>query len=146
MGDTKIFVVQLKEVVKSALYVILGLALIGLLVYFFIPKKAEVENKGSAKALYVPGTYSIELMLSKTPVNVLVSVTENEIVSVKLDDLQDTQQTFYPLLEPTMDTLSSEIVKSQTSEIPTTSEYTVTNQVLLEAVKIALMNAEAPVR
>ncbi len=145
MGDTKIFVVQLKEIVKLAIYAIIGIAIIALLVYFFMPKKNGTEpqprQQQQSHAAYVPGTYSIELLLANSPVNVDVTVSENEILAVRLKDTADMQEAFYPLLNPTMEVLSAEIVRYQTPEIVNASEYDVTNKVLLDAVKMALATA-----
>ena len=147
MGSTKIFVIQLREVFKSAIYVIIGIILLALLAYFFIPKTnnnvTEPSVQASSDALYIPGIYAIELTLSNAKVNLEIEVTENEIISVRFSEPDERQQAFYPLLYPAMRHLSSEVIRTQSSEIAITSDYEFTNRVLLDAIRVALSSAQA---
>ncbi len=138
MGGTKIIVVQLREILKTLLFAGVGLLLIFLLIYFFVPK-----DKTSAKSasLYIPGTYSVAILVQNGPVNVDVTVTEQEIVAVELRDLTETQATFYPLLKPAMEQVSHDIIKTQGTDIAISTEYSVTGETLLEAVRSALAQA-----
>ena len=146
MGSTKIFVIQLREVFKSAIYVIIGIVLLILLAYFFIPKTTNNVTEPSVQAhndvLYAPGIYAIELILSNAQVNLEVEVTENEIISVRFSEPDEKQQAFYPLLYHAMRHLSNEIIRTQSPEIAITSDYEFTNRVLLDAIRVALNSAQ----
>ncbi len=143
MGGTKIVVVHIKEILKSALFAVLGIALIIMLILFFIPK-SKPEQASSAASLYVAGKYTSEIMLQKNPVNVEVTVSENEILSIKLKNLAEEQQVFYPLIQPTMELLAAEIISNQAVPIELSTENVVTERVLLNAIKLALAQAEIP--
>jgi len=141
MAGTKIFVLQLKDVIKTTLLAIVGLALILLLVYLFVPHNNDTESAGGASALYIPGTYTAQIMLNNAPVTVDVTVSADEILTVKMTNLQETQAVFYPLVQPVMDTLAKEIVEYQTTDITPSSDYPVTGKILLNAVQTALNKA-----
>ncbi|MDR1560481.1 MAG: hypothetical protein LBS84_12485 [Clostridiales bacterium] len=140
MAGTRIFVLQLKDVIKTTLFAVLGLVLVLLLVYLFVPRGKDTESAGSG-ALYIPGTYTAEIMLNESPVAVNVTVSADEILTVRMMSLEETQAVFYPLVQPVMDTLAKEIVKYQTADLTPSSEYPVTGEIILDAVRTALDKA-----
>ncbi len=144
MGGTKIVVVQLKELIKSALFALGGLVLIILLIYFLVPKSGGGEgdiSESMAAAKYIPGTYAAQIILHNYPVDVLVTVTEKEITSVALSDIPESQEVFYPLFKPTIESLSEEIIKNQSTNVTTTQETEFTSKVLIAAINAALEKA-----
>ncbi|MFR8844153.1 MAG: hypothetical protein ACLVGL_03330 [Waltera sp.] len=62
---------------------------------------------------YIPGIYTTELILGSETVNVEVIVNDHAITSLCLADPDETLTTMYPLLEPTMDSLSEQICETQ---------------------------------
>ncbi|MCL2351464.1 MAG: hypothetical protein FWC55_02910 [Firmicutes bacterium] len=137
MGGTRIIVLQLREIIKTAVFVLLGLAVILLLIYLFIPRnKPEVSGD-----LYIPGTYTAEIILHNSPVNVDVTVSKDKILDVTMTNMAETQQVFYPLFQPAMADLSKEIVANQTTDLIPSSDYPVTGQIILDAVNNALSQA-----
>lgn len=142
MSGTKIFVLQLKDLIKSAVFAAIGLLLIILLIYLFVPRSKAQTDPETASG-YIPGTYTSEIVLHNNPVSVEVTVTESEIVSVDLKNMAETQEVFYPLFSPTMENLSKEIVRYQSIDITPSAEYPVTEQILLNAVNVALDKAKA---
>lgn len=137
MGGTKIIVIQLKEIIKTAIFALIGLLLIIALVYFFLPK-----DKNSDEALYIPGTYKAQVILHNSPVDVNVTVSANSIDQVWLSTLEEVQEVFYPLVQPTMEVLASEIVRTQSLDISMNNENSVTCKILLDAVKLAVQQAD----
>jgi Uncharacterized protein conserved in bacteria len=139
MGTTKIIVLHLKQIIKSCVFTLIGLILIGLLIFVFIPKNKEENQKTSS--IYTPGIYSSQIILHNKPVNIEVNVNENEILAIKLNDINETQEVFYPLFKPTMEMLSREIIHYQSLDIPTINDYAVTGKILISAVDNALQKA-----
>jgi uncharacterized protein with FMN-binding domain len=143
VSGTKIFVLQLKDVIKTFVFAVLGLVLILLLIYLFVPRnKQEPAATGGTGSIYKPGSYSAEIILHNSPVDVSVTVSEDEILSVTMTSLAETQEVFYPLFKPVMDTLSKEIVEYQTTKLTPSSDYPITGQILLDAVQAALNKAK----
>ena len=141
MGGTKIIVLQLKQIIKSGLFTLLSLILLGILIFLFLPKnsnKKDIENESS---IYVPGDYCSQIILHNKPVNIKVSVNKNQIVSIDMNDISETQEVFYPLFKPTMRTIAREIIRYQKVDIPTVDDYAVTGKILISAVDNALQKA-----
>lgn len=137
MGSARIYVVQLREILKTLLFALVGLAIILLLIYFFTPKEKDAE----LTELYMPGTYSAAIMVKEGPITVDVIVTDNEIVSVSLRNLTEAHETLYPLLRPAMAQISKDIIKAQGTNITVPDQFSVTGATLLTAIKQALTQA-----
>ena len=139
MGGTRIIVLQLREIIKTAVFVLLGLAVILLLIYLFIPRnKPEVRSD-----LYIPGTYTAEIILHNNPVEVGVTVSEDKIIGVTMTNMAEIQEVFYPLFQPAMADLSKAIVESQSTDVVLSMDYPITGQIILDAVNAALSQAQA---
>ena len=92
---------------------------------------------------YIPGIYTTELILGSETVNVEVIVNDHAITSLSLADTDETLTTMYPLLAPTMDSLSEQICETQDlSQVTYSSETRYTSLVLLEAIKASLEKAK----
>lgn len=92
---------------------------------------------------YIPGIYTTELILGSETANVEVIVNDHAITSLSLADPDETLTTMYPLLEPTMDSLSEQICETQDlSQVTYSAETRYTSLVLLEAVKASLEKAK----
>ncbi len=135
MSGARIVVVSMKEIIRSALFVIAGIALIILLIYLFIPKNNTLDE---AKGLYVPGEYKAEIFLHNSKANVVVEVDENRILSVSLVDQLESQPVFYPLISSTFDSISQQIVENQKTTVSSNINNAYTSKVVLEAVDSAL--------
>ncbi len=135
MGNTKIIVLQMKQIIKSGILILIGLVLIGVLIYVFSP------HGDSTSSLYIPGCYSSEIILHNNPIEVMVEVDESKILAIKIKDINKAQEVFYPLFKPTMEMLSREIIQYQSLNIPTINDYSVTGKILLSAVNNALQKA-----
>lgn len=142
MGGTKIMVFHLREIIRTVIFAIIGIIAIIVLVYLFLPRNKPVQERNAA--VYLPGTYISQITLKKEPVNVEVKVSDKEIISIELKNMAETQEVFYPLVKPAMERLAAEIVESQNLNVHISSEDSVTSSVLLQAIKDALNQAEAP--
>ena len=92
---------------------------------------------------YIPGIYTTELILGSETVNVEVIVSDHAITSLSLADPDENLTTMYPLLQPTMDSLSKQICETQDlSQVTYSSESRYTSLVLLEAIKASLEKAK----
>ena len=105
-----------------------------------MPKhKSSIES--SSSYLYIPGKYEAQIELNNSPVVVEVSVDEDSILDINLKELMPTQAVFYPLLKPAMQQLADTIVETQTVDVPTNEDYSVTSDLLISAIKMALAQA-----
>ena len=148
IGGTKIFVLQMKDLIRIGLFTLLGLALVILLLVLLVPRGRGAAPEEDVEAVYTysrfhPGTYASTIMLNNDPVQVVVTVSENRILNVSLAGMNDIQRTFYPLIEPRMNDLAEEVLRYQSAYIQPTTDYPVTTGILQDAVIAALQMAYA---
>lgn len=142
-SKTKIVVLRMKEIIYTAIFVGLAILLITLCFIMFRPKKDAASVSANALS-YIPGVYSAAMTLGNENVNVEVTVDAGHINSIDLVPLSEAVTTMYPLMQPTLDDLASQIVRTQSTENLTyqsTSRYTST--ALLNAINTALDKAKA---
>ncbi|MFP4697899.1 MAG: hypothetical protein ACLFMO_04240 [Eubacteriales bacterium] len=139
--STKIIVLQLKEVIYTAIFVGLGIFLIILLIFMFSPKKKDADPTTN----YIPGVYTSSIMLENQAVNVEVIVDENQINSVKLVDLDPGLETLYPLLQPSLEHISQQLNEdSSLEDVSYELDKKHTSLMLIEAIQEAIKKATIP--
>lgn len=142
-SKTKIVVLRMKEIIYTAIFIGFVLLLILLFFIMFRPKKEDAVPSEEVFATYTPGLYSSTLVLGSQNVNVEVTVDSERITSVSLVPLSDSVAAMYPLMQPAMDSLSEQILTTQSLEgleYPAGSQYT--SMALMSAVRAALAKAE----
>ncbi|MCL2603760.1 MAG: hypothetical protein FWD90_04715 [Defluviitaleaceae bacterium] len=149
MGGAKIFVLQLKDIIRVGIFALLGIVLLVLLLVFLIPRGRgtsdvhEEPHRPTTQSRYIPGVYAATIILNDEPVQVRVTVSENDILSIYMTDLAEISQVFYPLFEPRMRDLAEEILRYQSAYIEPQTDYPVTTGILQQAVIAALQMAYA---
>lgn len=137
-AKTKIIVVKAKELIYTALFICLGLILILLCIFMFAPEK----KSKTTSATYTPGVYTSTVTLGETALDVAVSVDENQITSVSLENLTESVSAMYPLLQPSLDGINSQLENiSSIDDLEITGENHYTTMVLQQAIKNALKKA-----
>ena len=142
MGGTKFLVLRMKDIIKVGAIVAAALALIILALVFLFPGRRSQDMPGSQN-IFVPGTYASTIILNNKPVEVRVTVNEDEILYIDMSDMAEIQRVFYPLFEPRLYDLAQEILRHQTAYISPATDYPVTTNILQQAVKAALSMAAA---
>lgn len=145
-AKTKIVVLRMKELIYTALFI--GLALFLIVLFLIMFRSGKDETSPSTEAVptaYIPGLYASTIVLGNQNANVEVTVDANKITSVSLVPLSESIETMYPLMQPAMESLASQIITNQSLEgleYPAGSQYTAVT--LMNAVKTALSKAEFP--
>lgn len=153
-AKTKIVVLHMKELIYTAIFAALGILFVVLLIMMFLPDKEDSAPDDSAPeeesvatdsdALYIPGVYTTELVLGNQSIDVEVIVDKNSITSIRMVNLNEAITTMYPLLEPTFDSICSQIYELQTLEgVTYSSDSKYTSLVLLESIRSSLDKASA---
>ncbi len=139
-AKTKIVVLHMKELIYTVVFVVLGILLVLLMIYMFLPGKKE-ETSETMK--YVAGVYTSSITFQDSTVDVEVVVDSNHINSISLKNLNDTIATMYPLMEPAIENISEQVCAAQSTDHVTYADGNqYTSMVLLNAVKDALAKAE----
>lgn len=151
-AKTKIVVLHMKELIYTGIFALLGIFFIVLLVMMFLPDKNDTPAPSPSPAAdtaetssrYIPGIYTTELVLGTQSLDVEVAVDKNSVTSIRLVNLGDAVATMYPLLQPTFDSICSQVYELQSLDrITYTSENKYTSLVLLEAIQNSLEKAAA---
>ena len=153
-AKTKIVVLRMKELIYTGVFVGLAILLVVIFLAMFRGKSDDKEPGNSGEqdvdaavsmASYIPGVYTASLPLNSQNLDVEVIVDTNQIKSIRLVNLEEAVAAMYPLMEPTLDSLRTQILTNQSTEGITyedSSKYTA--YVLLQAVQTALEKAETP--
>ena len=140
-AKTKIVVLHMKELIYTAIFVGLGILLIMLLLFMFLPKKDKDNSVETMK--YVAGVYTSSILFNDSALDVQVIVDKNKINSISLVNLNETVATMYPLVEPALEEVADQIIKTQSVEnISYQADNQYTTIMLLNAVENALEKAE----
>lgn len=135
MPSHKFMVIPLKELVKTALLTLLGLAIL-LAIAFFVARQVQ-----SIHAAYIPGVYATQVDLDDGSILVEVEVSRHEIEDVNVSCLTETVPVFYPQLQSTADALCGAVVEAQSTQIDYGGDLAVTSGILLEAMEESLAQA-----
>ena len=150
-SKTKIIVLHMKEVVYTAVF--LALALILLVVFLIMfsgkkdsAKKPSVTTAASAEnARYIPGIYTSTISLGDQTFDVQVNVEQDRITAISLNNLSETTAAMYPLMEPALNSIASQIYVNQTTEgLIYGEDDRYTSELLVSAINQALEQAQNP--
>ena len=107
-------------------------------------KSGDAADADASEVLYVPGVYTSTIELNGQTFDVEITVDENHINSIALNNLSETATAMYPLMEPTLESLASQIYTTQSTEnISFGDDNKYTSQLLLQAIDAALDKAKA---
>lgn len=156
-AKTKIVVLHMKELIYTGIFAALGIIFIILLIVMFLPDKDvpsapnapdETSLEGneatttSADSLYIPGIYTTELVLGGQSIDVEVIIDKDGISSIQMVNLSEAVTTMYPLLQPTFDSICTQVYETQSlEEISYTADSKYTSLVLMEAIQSSLDKA-----
>ena len=151
MSRTRIVILQLKELVYTAIFVGLGILLLVLLFFMFWPeKKANSDSSASqpvsvstqSSTLYKAGVYNQEISLGDSQINIQVALDTERVKSVEITNLEESVETMYPLIKPAVKEISEQLVQGVSPEEVVLSEDSpYTSQMILESVSDILKEA-----
>ncbi len=143
-GKTKIVVLKMKELIYTGILLVLGiLAIIFLIIMSGEKENGQAEEPADTASVYVPGTYTTAMTLNGSNVELSVTVDETAILSIDLQNMDESVSVMYPLMEPALESLSTQILENQSIDnIEYSSDNLYTSTVLLNAITAALQQAE----
>lgn len=138
---TRIVVLHVKELIYTGIFVCLGIALILLLIFMFLPQK-DKKNEVPASSGYVAGIYSTSILLNGNTIDVEVAVDNDRINSIQFVNLSESMTAMFPLLQPALDNIAEQVYETQSLEninYPDDNKYT--SSLILEAIETSLEKA-----
>ncbi len=139
-AKTKIIVLHMKELIYTAIFIALGILLVILFSVMFFPKKDKGISENTQK--YTPGIYTSSMTLNDISLEVEVTVDENHINAIRFSNLNDTVATMFPLVQPSLESITEQICETQSLEnlsYPKDTPYT--SQLIVETIQKALDKA-----
>lgn len=137
MGSTKFVVVKAKELVKTAVFAVLGVIIIVGLITFFL-NMGKDEDTG----LYRDGTYYGEMNVGQETAEIAVTVEDGEIADISMEEPGEAVAAFYPLLETAAEEVGREVVATQSLTIEVDPENAHSAQMILNAIAEGLEQAK----
>lgn len=140
-SKTKIVVLHMKELVYTAIFAVLGILLILLLIFMFLPDDKK-DGQTEETMQYVAGVYTSSIQLNDNAIDVEVAVDADHINSISLINLDETTAAMYPLMQPALDNLTQQIYEKQSlDDISYGDDTQYTSTILLNAIRSALEKA-----
>ena len=142
-SKTKIVVLHMKEVVYTAIFLVLAVLTVVLLFFMFGSGKDQEGTAASGSVpRYVAGVYTTSIELNDNTFDVQVTVDSDHINSISLVNLSESATAMYPLMGPALESLADQICETQSTEnISFDEDNKYTSMLLLEAIKTALSKA-----
>lgn len=137
MGSTKFVVVKAKELVKTAIFAVLGVIIIVGLITFFL-NMGKDEDTG----LYRDGTYYGEMNVGEETAEIAVTVEDGEIADISMEEPAEAVAAFYPLLETAAEEVGREVVATQSLTVEVDAENAHSAQLVLNAIAEGLEQAK----
>lgn len=141
-AKTKIVVVKMRHIIFSG--ILLGAAILILILFLTMAfKQNEPKPEVHETGMFNPGVYTTSVAIGGAAIDVSVIVDDNNINSIRLENLSDTVETMYPLVEPAMDEIVSQVIEKQSTENITYSENNqYTSMILISAIDNTLKKAK----
>ena len=135
MPHSRFIVVKLKDIIKTAVFIVAAIILLAVLTVFL--------NKAIfSEARYDPGTYTSVMYFGNEEVSVSVTVNKNRIKDITVSEPSETVAVFYPLLSSSAKDICSKVMEEQTTEIEVSASNPVTESIVLDAIKECISLAE----
>lgn len=110
MGRTRFMVVKAKELIKTAVFAVLGVIILVGLIAFFL-------NMGKHDGAYRDGTYYEEMQLGEETAEIAVTIAEGRIAEVSMEEATEAVAVFYPLLAEVTETVGQAVIENQSQRL-----------------------------
>ena len=128
----------MRELLKTAVFAVLGIIILVGLVLFFLRMGGESDS-----GFYKNGTYEAALPISNTEAAVEVTVKDGRIADVQMLNKSESVAVMYPLLEDAVAEVQQQIVQKQsTADVTVSQKNTYSAQAVLQAVTECLEQAK----
>lgn len=142
-SKTKIIVLHMKEIIYTGIF-LLFLLILGIVMFFMFGPGRTKSTAAEASALYTPGIYRSSISLNGNNFDVEVTVDEDQVHSIHLANLSESTAAMFPLMEPSLEELASQIYSGVSLEqLKYSSDQKYTSMLLIQAIGDALQKASA---
>jgi len=146
MSNTKIVVLQAKKMIYGGILALAAIIILVVLLVLYWPgrnKGKELTYNYGTEEIYEAGVYTKELQLGDTSVNLQLTLDEDHVKSLELVNLEESVETMYPLMKPTVEKISKQLTAGNgMEEIVLSEDAQYTEKMLVESVKEMLAEHE----
>ena len=136
-SKTKIVVLHMKEVIYTGIFLLL-LVILGVVMFLMFGSGKSKTASSDAVSKYTPGIYRTSIRLNNN------TLDQDQIQSIHLANLSESTSAMFPLVEPVLDSLSSQIYSGQSlDDLEYSSDQKYTALMLIHAIDEAVTKAEA---
>ena len=140
-SKTKIVVLHMKEVIYTAIFILFAIILGIILFFMFGPGKSLIIDSDN-HTRYIPGIYRTSVNLNNNSFDVEVAVDGTRIQSISLKNLSESTAAAFPLMEPALESLATQIYSLQSLEnLQYAEEQKYTSRLLIQAIESTLHKA-----
>ena len=105
----------------------------GYCTFFMFGSGQKKSASADAKSLYKPGIYTSSIDLNENTFDLEVTVDSDRVTSIRLVNLSESTAAMFPLMEPALESLASQIYTSQSLEnIQYSEDQKYTSMILFE--------------
>lgn len=138
-SKTKIFVLHMKEIIYTVVFLVLAIVILCLMYFMFAAKSAETSG---SDVNFIPGAYHQKIPLENAELDIEVSVDSEAIRSIRIANLDESISSRYPMLQSSFESLSDQIIQTQSLEnLKLSQETPYTSQMLINGIKEAIKKA-----
>lgn len=117
MGKSpKFMVFHLRELIYTATFILLGIILVISLIFMFCNRNQGEKEPETTSSQYEAGVYTSNVTLNGNPMEISVTLDNDHINAITVDNVSDTIATMYPLVEPAFEDIAKQIVDTQSIE------------------------------
>lgn len=107
----------------------------------FLPEKDDATSSKNNPD-YKPGVYTSQMKLNNASLNLEIVVDADHIKSVRFVNLDDSVTTMYPLVEPSLETISEQLYNDvPVNEVVLSKDSKYTQTLLLDTITSTLKKA-----
>ena len=142
-AKTKIIVLHMKEVIYTGIFLLLAVIL-AIVLFFHVWTRSEKKYLSRCqKACTNREFIHSSIDLNENTFDLEVTVDSDRVTSIRLVNLSESTAAMFPLMEPALESLASQIYTSQSLEnIQYSEDQKYTSMILLNAIETALKKAE----
>lgn len=152
--QTKIVVIKSKDLLYKIIFFIVAIIFICLVLHIISCSKSKntdsytynkATNTNSIETMYevTPGQYSSTINFAGTPLDISVTITDNETANITVNNLDESLKAMYPLLQPTIEEINEQLNAGiPIEEITFSNDNQYTSIIILDAIKDILNSKE----
>ena len=139
----KIVILKRRQLLLSAILIVIAIAAV--LIISLGKKSGPDDNISLEDARYIPGLYNSDIRLSDYTLHLEVAVDRDCIKSVNITNLDEEILSMYPLIEPSLQAVSEQLIGGVAIDAVTINEDSkFTQMMLIEAIGSMLEKATLP--